>query len=179
LLSDAQAERSYPRHAYGRWLSDFLASSGPSAHLMSVTPSNVHIPGIDPNLFVMYENRDMIADVVSPIVNASRLTNYIQQTPAATLQNIANTRIANSRARPNQVNWNVDNTLSYNCIPLGLIDYIPQEVLDNADAEAADPAAAASHVDLPRVAFHHTKRGFGHVRRFIDRMNEMPDEAGA
>jgi hypothetical protein len=35
------------------------------------------------------------------------------------------------------------------------------------------------HVDLPRVAFHHTKRGFGHVRRFIDRMNEMPDEAGA
>ncbi|MFO0963108.1 MAG: LOG family protein [Phycisphaerales bacterium] len=35
------------------------------------------------------------------------------------------------------------------------------------------------HVHLPRVAFHHTKRGFGHVRRFIDRMNEMPDEAGA
>ncbi len=35
------------------------------------------------------------------------------------------------------------------------------------------------HVHLPRVAFHHTKRGFGHVRRFIDRMNEMPDEAPA
>jgi uncharacterized protein (TIGR00730 family) len=33
------------------------------------------------------------------------------------------------------------------------------------------------HVHLPRVAFHHTKRGFGHVRRFIDRINEMPDEA--
>ena len=35
------------------------------------------------------------------------------------------------------------------------------------------------HVHLPRVAFHHTKRGFGHIRRFIDRMNEMPDEATA
>lgn len=35
------------------------------------------------------------------------------------------------------------------------------------------------HVHLPRVAFHHTKRGFGHIRRFIDRMNDMPDEAGA
>jgi hypothetical protein len=33
------------------------------------------------------------------------------------------------------------------------------------------------HVHLPRVAFHHTRRGFGHIRRFIDRMNEMPDEA--
>jgi hypothetical protein len=29
------------------------------------------------------------------------------------------------------------------------------------------------------VAFHHTKRGFGHVRRFIDRMNVMPDETDA
>ena len=35
------------------------------------------------------------------------------------------------------------------------------------------------HVGLPRVAFHHTRRGFGHVRRFIDRLNDMPDEAGA
>jgi hypothetical protein len=35
------------------------------------------------------------------------------------------------------------------------------------------------HVHLPRVAFHHTKRGFGHVRRFIDRMNVMPDETDA
>ena len=35
------------------------------------------------------------------------------------------------------------------------------------------------HVSLPRVAFHHTRRGFGHVRRFIDRINEMPDEADA
>jgi hypothetical protein len=34
-------------------------------------------------------------------------------------------------------------------------------------------------VHLPRVAFHHTKRGFGHVRRFIDRMNVMPDETDA
>jgi hypothetical protein len=29
------------------------------------------------------------------------------------------------------------------------------------------------------VAFHHTRRGFGHVRRFIDRLNEMPDEVDA
>jgi hypothetical protein len=35
------------------------------------------------------------------------------------------------------------------------------------------------HVTLPRIAFHHTKRGFGHIRRFIDRMNDMPDEADA
>ncbi len=32
------------------------------------------------------------------------------------------------------------------------------------------------HVHLPRVAFHHTRRGFGHLRRFIDKINEFPEE---
>jgi uncharacterized protein (TIGR00730 family) len=32
------------------------------------------------------------------------------------------------------------------------------------------------HVHLPRVAFHHTRRGFGHLRQFIDRINAFPEE---
>jgi hypothetical protein len=155
MLNDARALNATPTAAYGRWLQHFLSTQGPSSHLMSVTPGNVHIPTIDPNIFVMYENRENIADIVSPVVNASKITNYIQQTPAATLQNIADTRIANSRARPNQINWNVDNTLSYNCVPLGLIDYIPQEVLENADATPLQTTAIwmnvlRSFMDLAR-----------------------------
>lgn len=32
------------------------------------------------------------------------------------------------------------------------------------------------HVSLPRVAFHHTRRGFGHLRRYIDKINAFPEE---
>jgi len=33
------------------------------------------------------------------------------------------------------------------------------------------------HVHLPRVGFHHTRRGFGHLRRFIDKINDFPEES--
>lgn len=134
LLASDRALSANPRAAYARWLSNYVTAAGPSSHLMSVTPQNVHVAGIDPNIFVMYKNRDCIADIVSPVVNAVRMFNIIQQAPSATLQNIANTRIANSRAKPNQINWNVDNSLQYSCVPVGLIDYIPAEVLANADS---------------------------------------------
>ena len=134
LLASDRALSANPRAAYARWLSNYVTAAGPSSHLMSVTPQNVHVAGIDPNIFVMYKNRDCIADIVSPVVNAARMFNIIQQAPSATLQNIANTRIANSRAKPNQINWNVDNSLQYSCVPVGLIDYIPAEVLANADS---------------------------------------------
>ena len=154
-LNDAQSLRADPARNYGRWLSHFLSSHGPSAHLMGPGPSDVHIPTIDPGIFVNYENRALIADMVSPVVAASKLTNYIQQTPVSTMQNIASTRIASSRARPNQITWAVDNTLSYSCQPVGLIDYIPQEVLDNADSPALQTSAMylailRSFMDLAR-----------------------------
>lgn len=31
------------------------------------------------------------------------------------------------------------------------------------------------HVHLPRLGFHHTRRGFGHLRKFIDKINEFPE----
>ncbi len=31
------------------------------------------------------------------------------------------------------------------------------------------------HVHLPRLAFHHTRRGFGHLRKFIDKINAFPE----
>lgn len=162
LLDDAQERCRVPADVYGRWLSEFLSSQGPSAHLMRNAahlmgpgPADVHIPTIDPGIFVLHENRDLIADMVSPVVSASRMSNYIQQAPAATMQNIANTRIAGSRATPNQIAWSVDNTLSYSCVPLGLVDYIAQETLDNADSSALKTTALymavlKSFMDLAR-----------------------------
>ncbi len=149
-LNEFQDSRR-PDVAYASWLAN--ASGRP--HMMSLSPSDVHIPTIDQNIFVLYQNRECIADIVMPVVNASKLSNFIQQVPVAAMQSVANTRIANSRARPNQVQWTVDNSLSYNCLPLGLVDYIPQEILDDADSSALKSTAIymailRSFMDLAR-----------------------------
>lgn len=153
-LSEAQAASGSLDAAYNVWLSH-VTGRGSAPHRMSLSPGDVHIPTIDQNIFVLYQNRDFIADMVMPVVNAAKLSNFIQQVPVAAMQSVANTRIANSRARPNQVQWTVDNSLSYNCIPLGLVDYIPQEILDDADSTALKSTAIymailRSFMDLAR-----------------------------
>ena len=35
------------------------------------------------------------------------------------------------------------------------------------------------HLDLPRIAFTHTRRDYGTVRRLIDRINDMAIDSGA
>lgn len=132
LLSEANADSLRPDRAHRRWLSAVTGTATP--HLMSLNPGDVHVPAIMQNIFVMYQNREFIADQVMPLVNATRLSNRVEQMPAATMQNIANAQIANQRARPNEVSYTVDNSLTYNCVPYGLLDYIPQEILQNADA---------------------------------------------
>ncbi|MFZ4697629.1 MAG: LOG family protein, partial [Phycisphaerales bacterium] len=39
--------------------------------------------------------------------------------------------------------------------------------------------AEGEHPDLPRLRFHFAKRAFGTLRRMIDRINAMPDDANA
>lgn len=152
MLSEANVDSLDPRRAHARWLSAVAPSA---AHLMSLNPGDVHVPAISQNIFVMYQNRELIADQAMPLVNATRLSNRVEQMPAATMQNIANAQIANQRARPNEVVYSVDNSLTYNCIPYGLIDYIPQEILMNADAtplqrRATYMAIVRSFLDLAR-----------------------------
>lgn len=130
LLGDVSG--AAPFDAADRWL---MNASG-KTHLMGVSPSDVHIPTIDQNIFVLYQNRECVADAVMPIVNATRLSNYIEQMPVSTMQQVANTRIASSRARPNQITYSVNNTLQYSCVPVGLLDYLPAELLANADSTA-------------------------------------------
>lgn len=151
MLSEANIDSLDPRRAYARWMS----AVSPSTHLMSLSPSDVHVPTISQNIFAMYQNRELIADLAMPLVSAAHLSNIVEQMPAATMQNIANTQIANQRARPNEVTYSVDNTLTYNCLPYGLLDYIPQEILQNADAtplqrRATYMAIVRSFLDLAR-----------------------------
>jgi len=50
-------------------------------------------------------------------------------------------------------------------------------LIASGDIEQSGPLAGEEeHLELPRLHFHHTRRAFGLVRKFIDRINEMPIE---
>ena len=127
---------------------------GDRPHLMGLDPSAVHVPTGIPNQFVMYANRDLIADLVLPPVAVSKISDKIWSTPQATMQSIANTSIAGSRARPNEVAYSVSASQQYTCEPYGLIDFIDANTIANADSPL-DPRVLSglvikSFLDLAR-----------------------------
>ena len=106
---------------------------GGRPHLMGLAPGDVHIPTGLTNQFVMYANRECIADQVLPVVDVKKKSDKIWETGVTTLQSIANTQLAGSRARPNEVPYAVDANLAYTCQDQGLIDFIDNETIANAD----------------------------------------------
>ena len=146
LMSEAAAEtpaQRYRAHLFGD-----------RAHLMGLDPSAVHVPTGIPNQFVMYANRDNIADLVLPPVAVSKISDKIWATPQATLQSIANTSIAGSRARPNEVPYSVSASQQFNCEPYGLVDFIDANTIANADSPI-DPRVLSglvikNYLDLAR-----------------------------
>jgi len=111
------------------------ASGGGRPHLMGLSAASVHIDvGLD-NMFAMYANRDCIADLVMPVVAVPTKSNKIWSMPVATLQELSNAQLAGSRSRPNDVGaYTVNSDLSYSCRDYGLVDFIDNQTLSNADA---------------------------------------------
>lgn len=123
-------------------------------HLMGLAPGDVHIPTGMPNMFALYGNRDLIADDVLPVVSVNRLSDKIWGMNAATLQTIANAQIAGGRARPNEVPYSVNSSLSYACNNYGLIDFVDAQTVANADSPLEPRVISAtvvkSFLDLAR-----------------------------
>ena len=108
------------------------ASSGST--LFGPSAAAVHVNVGLPTQLNVYKNRKLIADEVLPVAVVQKEQDKIWEVPLATLQSVSNLQIAGSRAKPNEIPWTVDATLSYACVPYGLIDPTPLEVLLNADA---------------------------------------------
>jgi hypothetical protein len=59
----------------------------------------------------------------------------IWEMPVATLQQVSNAQLTSSRSRPNDVGaYTVDANLSYSCRDYGLVDFVDNQTLANADA---------------------------------------------
>lgn len=131
-----------------------FAPRSDAPHLMGLSPGSVSIPTGLTNQFSMYENRDMIADDVLPVVSVDKLSGKVWGSPATTLQTIANAQLVGSRGRPNEVPYSVNADLSYNCENYGLVDFIDYQTIANADAPIEPRVLSAvvvkSFLDLAR-----------------------------
>jgi len=131
------------------------ASPSTRTHLMGLSPASVHIDVGLENMFAMYANRDCIADLVMPVVAVPKKSDKIWSMPVATLQELSNAQLAGSRSRPNDVGaYTVNSDLSYSCRDYGLVDFIDNQTLSNADAPLNPRVISAtvvkSFLDLSR-----------------------------
>jgi len=103
------------------------------AHLMSLSPSTVHIDRALTNLLVMYRNREYIADEVLPVVTVANRSDKIFQYPVATMQQIADASIAGNRGRPGEIKYSLSSSDSYAVQDYGLMDFVSFDEEANAD----------------------------------------------
>ena len=63
-------------------------------------------------------------------------------------------------------------------LPVGVANF--RNIIKSGHIEQTGALEAeGEHPDLPRLRFHFAKRAFGTLRRMIDRINAMPDDANA
>jgi hypothetical protein len=111
-----------------------MALDSRSPVLMSLAPSDVHIASALTKMLVAYSNREFVADMVSPVVAVDKRTDFIFQLPVDTMQTVANAQLAGQRARPNEIKYSINHTLTYNVKDYGLIDFVSKDEIANADA---------------------------------------------
>jgi hypothetical protein len=116
------------------------------AHLMSLSPSSVHIDRALTNLLAAYENREMIADVVLPVVTVANRSDKIFEYPVATMQQISDASIAGNRGRPGEIKYAVESSLSYAVQDYGLMDFVSSDEQANADVPLAPRRDAQNFV---------------------------------
>ena len=126
LLSDRAIEDARER-------SVLLSGRRGGAHLLGPSAGSVHIPTGMPNQFNVYTNRDMIADDVMPPVVVKKMADKIWALPTSTLLSTPNVAIAGSRARPGEVPYAPNSSLSYACNAYGLVDFNDNDAIANAD----------------------------------------------
>lgn len=93
----------------------------------------VHTDSPLTEMAVQYRNRDYIADAVMPVLPVNKKSDIYYQFKPDTMFNVAQTQITSAEAKPNRVAYGLDTTGSYNCVPQGLLDFIPAEEIANED----------------------------------------------
>ncbi|MBI5810447.1 MAG: hypothetical protein HZB21_04575 [Deltaproteobacteria bacterium] len=93
---------------------------------------NLHIDAILTNLSVKYRNGDMIWPLIMPIVQVGKRSDKFFRYNKEDSFKLADDKIG-PKSMPNEVDWGIT-TDNYSVRDHALGDWLPQEVLDNADS---------------------------------------------
>jgi hypothetical protein len=134
-----------------------MLGSASASHLMALAPSAVHVDTALSNFLIMYENREYIADIVSPVVTVTKRSDKIFAFASTTLQQIANADMASNRGRPSEATYSITSTNSYSVRDYGLIDFVSQDEEMNADAPL-QPRVISAEVLMNFLMLHREYR---------------------
>lgn len=107
---------------------------GSASHLMSLSPSAVHIDRALTNCAIAYKNREYIADQCMPVVKVANRSDKIFEFPVETMQQLADVSIAGNRGMPGEVKYTLNSDKNYSVSDYALMDFVSNDEIANADA---------------------------------------------
>ena len=105
-----------------------------ASHLMSLSPSAVHIDRALTNCAISYRNREYIADQCMPVVTVANRSDKIFEFPVETMQQLADVSIAGNRGMPGEVKYSLNSSKNYSVSDYALMDFVSNDEIANADA---------------------------------------------
>lgn len=105
-----------------------------ASHLMSLSPSAVHIDRALTNCAISYRNREYIADQCMPVVTVAQRSDKIFEFPVETMQQLADVSIAGNRGMPGEVKYSLNSSKNYSVSDYALMDFVSNDEIANADA---------------------------------------------
>lgn len=109
-------------------------TAGDTAHVMSLSPSVVHIDRALTNLVAQYNNREYVADRCLPVLTVKHRSDKIFAFPVTTMQEIADSAVAGPRGQISEVKYNLNSNLTYAVSDYALMDFVSNDEIANADA---------------------------------------------
>lgn len=126
------------------------------AHEFSLSNSSVHVDVPLTNLAMAITNRDFIADSVMPVVRVQKDSNKYFKYDPDTYYEEQETLLLGSEATPGRIRYKIS-TGSYSCQDYGLMDFVSQKEIQNADAPI-DPLKSATRILKNRLMLARERR---------------------
>jgi len=114
-------------------------------HKFSVDPTSVHVNQPLANMSIKYTNREMEADAVSPVIPVKKRSDVYFKYGTSMGFDLAKTDVSSQSGSPGQASPSYS-TDSYSVTDHALRDYVPQGVIENADAPLTPMMDSAEYI---------------------------------
>lgn len=116
---------------------------------LSFSPSSIHVDAALSDLAMLIRNREMIADMVCPVVQVTKPSDKFFKFDAKTMFEEQQVALTGSEAMPGRVRYQIS-TDNYSVLDYGIMDFVSYKEMESADAPI-DPQKHAVKVCTSRL----------------------------